>query len=692
MKIKHTTVLGICLAAILFLTSTPSFAQQTGFITGELKRWHPIEIAFTGETACESWNGGANALDFNPFLHRRLVVTFTNGNTTYDVPGFFNASGLTAFSDEVAPGNECGDQWAVRFIPDQTGTWNYSASFRQGENIAVDLNPTAGTAGTLDGISGSFDVAETDKEGVDFRAKGILRYVNEHYPRFDNGEYYIKTGVDSPENFLGYDEFHNTFDHEIRNQFGPFIHSYPTHANDYNLSPGVLWGANNEAGRNIYGAVNYLSSVGVNSVYMINYGIDGGDGGDVWPWSCPNALVPGCDENKLTFDVSKLDQWQLVLRHMDEQGIQIHFVFTEQENDRDLTELQWKLYFREMIARFSAHHAVIWNLGEENFWQSADNAEQRWTWQREQAAFIRAVDPYNHRITTHTINGQAFTYYDGLLGNPDFEATSIQQNTRDYNALAIDLRERSAQAGRPWIIYGDEQPDRIDSDLGNWDRLREQALWGNLMGGGGGIQWYIAYQGNTFGDINLDDFRLLEPVYVDSAIARQFFELYVTNYWTLTPDNSLVRTNNGSIFALAAPGEFYAVYVEEVSANNELDLRGVVGTFNVGWYSPRTARYEVGGTRLVGGSWVSLGQPPFSEQAEFNGDSATDYAAVIFPATSTSQLDVDEDGQITPADAVYVVNRLNTQDLTADVNGDNTVNNADVNAVTLNIGQSVLQN
>ncbi|MEM6526739.1 MAG: dockerin type I domain-containing protein, partial [Chloroflexota bacterium] len=50
--------------------------------------------------------------------------------------------------------------------------------------------------------------------------------------------------------------------------------------------------------------------------------------------------------------------------------------------------------------------------------------------------------------------------------------------------------------------------------------------------------------------------------------------------------------------------------------------------------------------------------------------------------------DVNDDGFITPSDVVYVVNRLSTTDLTADVNLDGVVTVADADAVKALIGQA----
>ena len=71
-------------------------------------------------------------------------------------------------------------------------------------------------------------------------------------------------------------------------------------------------------GKNIIGALNYLASKGMNSVYFMTYNLDGGDGKDTWVWSGP--------EVRDRFDVSKLAQWNIVFAHMERLGIAMHLV------------------------------------------------------------------------------------------------------------------------------------------------------------------------------------------------------------------------------------------------------------------------------------------------------------------------------------------------------------------------------
>jgi hypothetical protein len=64
-------------------------------------------------------------------------------------------------------------------------------------------------------------------------------------------------------------------------------------------------------GKGIIGALNYLADKGANAVSFIPYNA-GGDGDNVWPF---------CErDEKLRYDCSKLDQWQIVFDHAQAAG------------------------------------------------------------------------------------------------------------------------------------------------------------------------------------------------------------------------------------------------------------------------------------------------------------------------------------------------------------------------------------
>jgi hypothetical protein len=306
------------------------------------------------------------------------------------------------------------------------------------------------------------------------------------------------------------------------------------------------------------------------------------------------------------FDCSKLDQWEIIFDHMDQLGIMLHVVTQETENDHNLGGSAGlnpirKLYIRELAARFSHHLALIWNLGEENNTPDKDR--------KEIAALIHALDPYDHPITVHTHNDQALKFYNGILGDENFEATSIQGHMDRYNREAISLRQRSAEAGRKWVIFGDEQaaashgvvPDANDP---THDIPRKDGLWGNLMGGGAGVEWYFGHQFAHM-DINCEDWRSRDIMWNQTHYALTFFQTYLP-FWDMTPANRLTSTEDDYCFA--KPGKIYAIYLKH-GGSAELDLGTHTGPFKVGWYNPRTGGDLIHGTitQISGPGKVSIG-------------------------------------------------------------------------------------
>ena len=584
--------------SLVFAIVSPHVLQAND-VTGELKQWHRITVTFDGPQTNE-------AASKNPFTDYRLVVTFTHtgSGAIYEVPGFFAADGNAAESSATS-----GNKWRVHFTPDRTGAWTYSASFRTGGYVAVASDPQAGSATSFDGASGNFVVGSSNKGGNDFRGKGVLRYVNGYHLQFaGNGEYFIKVGPDGPENLLAYTDFDGTYDTDCSSDgIDNTLHSYEPHIADWKSGDPSWKGGK---GKGLVGAMNYLSDVGTNSIYFLTYNIDGGDGCDVWPWLNEN--------DKERFDVSKLAQWEEVFSHMDAAGIQLHMILSERqnaksiggENDGDQLNNIRKLYYRELISRFGHHLAVQWNIGEEN----TNNNNKR----KEFAEYIRSVDPYDHPITVHTSDSAPFEFYDGLLGSEFFEATSLQASIEDYNALAIHYRKESDASGRKWSVYADEQAPNAGNERA--DLLRKEGLWGNLMGGGAGVEWYFSF------DLSLEDFRKFDVLWEEMGYARQFFEEHLP-FENMSPNNSLTPAGNDYVFALE--GQTYAVYIPD-GGSADLQIGGNTGdTFDVWWYNPRAGgALQRGSIETVkGGSSRNLGNPP--------SDTGSDWVILVKSGSGT---------------------------------------------------------
>ena len=568
---------------------TPLCNAQSPVITGELKKWHRITITFDGPQTSETDQP-------NPFRDYRLEVTFTGAGKRYVVPGYYAADGNAAQTGVTA-----GNKWRVDFVPDEIGRWTYSVSFRTGLDVAVADGAAAGAPIAFDGTKGSFVVGPTDKTAPDFRGRGMLRYVGKRYLQFaETGEYFLKAGADSPENFLAYADFDGTYDTAGQKRVGEadgekFLHKYEPHVQDFKIGD-PIW--QNDKGKGIIGAINYLASKGMNSVYFLTYNIDGGDGKDVWPWISP--------DDKSRFDCSKLDQWEIIFSHTDKLGIMLHVITQEQENDQALDggELgpQRRLYYRELIARFAHHLGLVWNLGEEN----TNTDAQRKAFAR----YIKELDPYDHPIVVHTFPGQYDEVYVPLLGYGFFDGVSLQTN--DTHVQTLKWLERSASAHRQWFACLDEigpphtgvMPDKDDY----WhDEVRKKLLWANLMAGGAGVEWYFGYNYPN-NDLTCEDWRSRDHLWDLTRYAIEFFRQHVP-YIQMSAHDELTSAKDD--YCLATPGLIYAIYLPN-GGTTDLNVGDSPATFIVLWYNPRAGGPMVSGSisMVKGPGLVAIGRPP----------------------------------------------------------------------------------
>lgn len=592
----------ILLLSLFCLLSCQNPHKSNLKIEGELKQWHKITFVLTGPETSE-W-----AKD-NPFLDYKLEVTFTNGTKWYKVPGFFAADGNAAETSADA-----GNVWKVHFRPDATGTWNYAISFRKGKNIVVKEGENLGEPVSGDGLEGSFEVAESDKTGNDFRAKGRIVNGGNGYFRFqDTDEIWIKNGADSPENFLAYADFDQTSRFSLKTEVREGeadpkkdLHKYEPHIADWKTGD-PTW--QNGKGKGMIGALNYLNSVGVNSVYMLTLNILG-DGKDVWPYTDYNE--------RYRFDCSKLDQWEVVFDHAEKLGMMLHFVLQETENecllDNGYTDVQRKLYLRELVARFGHHLAVTWNIGEENGPADWTPIGQTDAQKKDMMNYLKQINPYTNIVVVHTHadDGKQDEYLNPMLGFENLDGPSMQiGNPARVNDRISKWVTESEKAGKRWLVNLDEigphwkgvMPDSFDY---NHDTVRNECLWGALLAGAAGVEWYFGYR-YPHTDLTCEDFRSRENWWKQSAITTQFMQQFQLE--EMQPNNSLVNAKGA--FCLEKPGEIVVVYLPAGTQNAKISLPGEK-TFSVKWFNPREggAMQEGTVTTIQGKGSVSIGNPP----------------------------------------------------------------------------------
>jgi hypothetical protein len=600
---KTKTMKNLIYILLIFLSFSCEIpTQNTIQIEGELKQWHKVTLVLSGPETSE-WARE------NPFLDYKPEATFTNGNKSYTVPGFYAADGNSAESSA-----EEGNVWKVRFRPDEPGEWQYKISFRKGKDIVVKEGENTGEAIGPDGTVGSFTIEPSDKTGDDFRAKGRVVNGGKGYFKFQGSEkIWIKNGADSPENFLAFAGFDQTSRFSLKTEVREGeadpkkdLHKYEPHLADWNEGDPTWQGGK---GKGIIGALNYLHSAGVNSVYMLTMNILG-DGKDVWPYTDHNE--------RYRFDCSKLDQWEIVFDHAQQLGIMLHFVLQETENetllDNGFTDVQRMVYLRELIARFGHHLAVTWNMGEENGPANWTPIGQTHEQKVAMANYLKKTNPFPNIVVVHTHanDEKQDEYLKPFLGFDNFDGPSMQiGNPARINQRIAKWVTVSENAGKRWLVNLDElgphwkgvMPDSHDADH---DTVRNHALWGALMAGAGGVEWYFGYR-YPHNDLNLEDFRSRQNWWQQSAIATQFVNTLPVE--SMKPANELVNLENA--FCFANPGEIFVVYLPVNSGECKLKLDSDK-TFSVKWFNPQEGGQLKEGniSEIKGPGAASIGNPP----------------------------------------------------------------------------------
>ncbi|MEQ1824770.1 MAG: DUF5060 domain-containing protein [Pirellula sp.] len=595
-------------------------------ISGELKQWHKVTLTLDGPFANEMDN------DPNPFTDLAMDVTFVHesGTPKYQVPGYFAADGEAANSSA-----QSGTKWRAHLSPDKAGGWNYKVSFRQGKNSALGENGVSFSA--FDNANGTFRIGPTDKTGRDFRGQGRLEYVGKRYLQFaGNRQYFLKAGPDAPETLLGYADFDNTVSRKINVPNKKFA----DHIKDWNAGD-PTW--QNGKGKGLVGSLNYLAAKGLNAFSFLTYNA-AGDGDNVWPFVDR--------DDKMHWDCSKLDQWGAIFDHATNKGLYLHFKLQENEMDDNrrgdqLTAgnipesldggklgLERKLYCRELIARFAHNLALNWNIGEENTQSTQEICDM--------VKYLHDNDPYQHNIVLHTFPNAQDKVYRPLLGDRSLlTGLSLQNSWSNAHQRTLLWINESAKAGRHWVIANDEQnpaSDGVPVDPGyrgneglatqngkkySMHDVRKLCLWGTLMAGGAGVEYYFGYK-HPQNDLVCEDFRSRDKSWDYCRIALDFFVQNKIPIQEMENADLLVGnpSNDNSKFCFAKPGSLYLVYLPN-GGSTELDLSNASGQFSVRWFNPRQGGDLSKGNvaSVSAGSKVSLGEPP--------EDSSEDWLIVV---------------------------------------------------------------
>ena len=254
------------------------------------------------------------------------------------------------------------------------------------------------------------------------------------------------------------------------------------------------------------------------------------------------------------------------------------------------------------------------------------------------AQFISDTDPYHHLIVIHSFPNQQDRVYEALLGQQSLlTGASAQNSWSKAHQQTLKWVRASAAAGRPWVVCNDEQnpADRgIPPDPGyqgfngnakngkpvgyDLHDIRKFTLWGTLMAGGGGVEYYFGYQ-LAENDLLLEDFRSRDRSWDFCRIALEFFAREKIPLEKMSNADALVGNpaNDNSRYCLAQPGALYLVYLPK-GGDAELDLAAANGAFSVAWFNPR-----------VGGAVRPAGEVTGGTNAKLIAPDTEDWLAVI---------------------------------------------------------------
>jgi hypothetical protein len=378
--------------------------QLGGESYGTYPQWSLVELTFEGPHS-----SGTSAED-NPFKQEIEVTFISPDGEEFLVPGFYQGDGQ---------GGLDGNIWQVRFTPNMAGEWSFSSS---------------SSNALLEGYAGIIEVSP-QKECQDYHAgdlpnydcMGRLNYAGRNYLQFSDGTYWLKGGVDEPEDFL---------------------------------APEVNAGFPNKEE-----AIDYLAEHGVNSIYLVLHNVDG-DGLNVWPWL--GSTQKEAKEQDEYFDIERLRQWEQIFDYIQSRGILLHLVL---EDDSAWTGFNRQMYYREMVARFAHHNGLIWNISEEyNENYAPDEISQF-------AEMLHELDPYDHPITVH--HAGRTNRWEPFVNDPHIDLTSFQTEPRPQNELAVHWFDLIRAAEKTIPISFDEtgQLEANERDLAR------RIVWSVYLGG-----------------------------------------------------------------------------------------------------------------------------------------------------------------------------------------------------------------
>jgi hypothetical protein len=244
------------------------------------------------------------------------------------------------------------------------------------------------------------------------------------------------------------------------------------------------------------------------------------------------------------------------------------------------------LFFRWLIARYSAYPNVHWDFSKES------NNEKDLDYKLGRIRFIRENDPYRRPITTHT---DTQTFNSGVY-NDVLDYRSDQTHSKWHASLLEHQKQHL------WPVlnveygyeHGPEGPQDMTYRVAQPPEEVCRRAWEVCMAGAYGAYYYTY---TAWDVIRPED---APPGYAYLKHLRDFFA--ATEFWTLEPADELVSAG----YCLANRGKEYVVFQNQAQAFS-LKLEGLSGPVRAKWFHPFTGEYRDAG--VLGNGTAQL-RPP----------------------------------------------------------------------------------
>ena len=238
--------------------------------------------------------------------------------------------------------------------------------------------------------------------------------------------------------------------------------------------------------------------------------------------------------------------------------------------------------------------------------------------------YLWQYDPYGHNVVIHTGPSNKSQYNSYLAPNSKLTGASLQiSNAVTDTSIVFDETKTwwdssdSANGGsRPWVVACDEQGGAntgVDCTVASQDDARKNTLWGNIMAGGAGVEYYYGYQSCTT-DLNSQSHIERAQIYQDTGHAIHFWMDYDIQFQNMRNRDDL--TTSGHCLYSASDAEYVVYLTSGGSANLNLQESGI---FEVTWFDPRNGGDLQDGTVLsvTGPGSRSLGSAPSSTTSDW---------------------------------------------------------------------------